>query len=272
MLEAQPPALHEVQAWMLAVMTEPDGPRSAAGRASIDAPPAEVVRSTASFGAAARLEIYRRGYRMRLVETMRAHHPALRHALGDEVFDAFALDYLAARPSRSYTLLDLGTGFADHLEATRPDGDESWPDFVIELARLERAFLEVYDGPGAEQLELVAPDQVEPDACLVPAPCLRLMSTRFPVGAYMLAARRGDGPPLPGPKPTWLALSRRDYRATLTELNERSHVLLAALVAGAPLTDAARVAGVPPLRAVDLARDWSERGFFVSPDSPQETR
>ena len=266
------PGLRDVQAWMLAVMTDADGAESEAARGRIDAAPDEVVHSTPGLGAAQRLEMYRRGYRARLLETMRAHHPALRHALGDEVFDAFALDYLGAKPPRSYTLLDLGAGFADHLEATRPDGDETWPDFLIGLARLERAFLEVYDGPGAEGADLLRPEEVTAGARLVPVPCLRLLDARFPVADYLMAVRRRERPPLPAPRPAWLALSRRDYEVTIAELDAPGHALLSALIDGAPLDEAAAACGLPSAGAHRLALDWTARGFFLSADSAQEAR
>src|SRR5919197_5335299 len=98
---------------------------------------------------AARLDVYRKAYRARLLTCLRDTHPGLRHALGEELFDAFALDYLETHPSRRYTLFRLSEAFADHLAATRP-GDRGWPDFIIDLARLERTFMEVYEGPGVE--------------------------------------------------------------------------------------------------------------------------
>jgi hypothetical protein len=103
----------------------------------------DVVAGSATLSAAQRIEIYRRGYRARLVDCLRRTHPGLRHVLGDEVFDAFALDYLAAYPSRSYTLGRLGANWSAHLEATRPDPDspqrERWPDFQPARRRDERA-------------------------------------------------------------------------------------------------------------------------------------
>src|SRR4051812_450530 len=152
-------ALHGLETWMLAALTSHEAPGPDESRA--------VVRSTAGLGAPERIALYRRGYRARLVECMHETHPALRHALGDGLFDEFALDYLAATPSRSYTLLDLGARFADHLEATRPDGDELWPEFIVDLARLERAFHEVYEGLGAEGRPLLSAASVRPGARLV---------------------------------------------------------------------------------------------------------
>jgi hypothetical protein len=253
------PELHSVQTWMLAAMTAPDAPeREEAGA---------MVRSTPSLGAAERIALYRRGYRARLVECMRATHPALRHVLGDELFDSFALDYLAASPSRSYTLTELGAGFPDHLEATRPEGDELWPEFVVDLARLERAFHEVYEGEGTEGEE--PPGH---GAVLEPAPCLRLLRSRFPVGDYLLAARRGEAPELPPPRDTWIALARRDYVVTVTELDEPGHAVLEALLAGASAEQAAQAADLASEEMRLRMRDWAGRGFFraVRPDNQRE--
>lgn len=264
---------------MLAVMTEPDGPRSAAAREQIDAPLDHVVRSTPGLGAAERLELYRRGYRSRLVECMRATHPALRHALGDELFDAFAADYLAASPSRSHTLADLGAGFADHLAATRPDGDELWPEFVVELARLERAFLEVYDGHGAEGEQIASERELPAQptsawlaATVDPVPCLRLTRARFPVGAYLRAVRAGEEPELPPPADSRLALCRQDYVVTFADLDEPGDAGLQALLGGASVGEAAARAALDPEEMWRRVREWAGLGFFraLHPDDEQE--
>lgn len=235
-------ALRDLQEWMLAAITA-DGETSTGVEA--------VVRPSERLGAAQRLDLYRRSHARRLVEALRASHPALRHLLGDELFDAFALDYLRARPSRSYTLLRLGEGFADHLAATREDGG-AWADLIIDVARVERAFLEVYDGPGCEGRELPPPPGS--GAVVVPAPCLRLLRSSFPVGPYVRAVRAGEAPPPPAPAPSFLALCRRRYVVTFTELDERGHALLAALARGEPLP-----AGEEARR---LAAAWTRSGFF----------
>jgi hypothetical protein len=262
--------LRGIQTWMQATMIEPEA------RAS-DEELERVVRSTPGLPARARIELYRSGYRMRLVECMRATHPALRHALGDELFDAFAAEYVERNPSRSHTLLELGAQFADHLAATRPDGHlpaaerESWPDFVIDLARLERLFLEVYEGPGAEGERLAGGDDLPaaPDpgwlgARVEAVPCLRLFRSRFPVGPYLLAARRGERPELPPPGRTWIALCRRDYAVTLAELDAPGHQLLGALAAGADLRQAAAAARLGTGDAWARLREFAARGFFRS--------
>lgn len=132
-----------------------------------------------------RLAIYRRAYYERLLSCMRAEYPVLLHLLGRETFDTFATTYIQACPPRSYTLADLGSRFAGWLDETRPSS-ESWPNLIIDLARLERAFIEVYDGP--------------------PGP--REMTFRYPVAEYFHAVRAGEDPPVPDPRETHITLSR----------------------------------------------------------------
>jgi hypothetical protein len=68
----------------------------------------------------------------------------------------------------------------------------------------------------------------------------------------MLAVRRGDAPELPAPARSWLALCRRDYKVTLTELDEQGHELLSALLAGGEV------------RVDERVHAWAEAGFFRS--------
>ena len=257
------PDLAAVQRWMYAAVTSPD---RSDGDLAVD----DVVAPSARLSAADRLAVYRRGYRQRLVECLREMHPASRHLLGDEVFDAFVLDYLAARPPSSYTLFRLDDGFADHLAATRPDRDApagerlAWADMLVDLARVERAWLDVYDGPGTEGLTTPSGADLPEgdDVALLTVPCLRLLVTSHPVGGYLDAVRRGADPPLPQPRTTRYAVSRRDYVVTFTELDESPYAVLDALRAGAVLRAAADRAGVPPSVASGWLRDWTDRGWI----------
>jgi hypothetical protein len=257
--------LRQLQEWLRAVITDPD----------VDIAPDGVVRSSSRLSAAQRLDLYRRSYRLRLLEAMRASHPAVRHLLGHDLFDEFALDYIRARPSRSYTLQRLAEGFADHLAATRPDLDgapEAWPSMIIDLAHLERTFAEVYDGRGTEGDELPAVRDlpVEPDAgwlgaTVVPAACLRLVRSSWSAGPYLSAVRRGEDPPLPAPAESFVAVNRRDYVVTLTPLEAREYELLERLVThGSGIETAASSTGIEPAEAWRLVRGWTDHAFFRS--------
>ncbi|WP_242909446.1 HvfC/BufC N-terminal domain-containing protein [Actinomadura terrae] len=233
----------------------------------------ELLTTSSALTARQRLGIYWRGYRLRLLENMRGLHPGLTRLLGEDMFDRFALDYLDARPSQAYTLTRLDEEFADHLAATRPDDAahrERWPDLIIDMARLERIITEVVEGPGTEDGPVLHPDDLPPtpDLRLEPAPCLRLPVFAFPVNEYLAAVRRGEDPEPPAPRPVALAVSRRDYRVVMRELDPAAHRALRALAGGATVGEA--LAGPAP----DALRRWAALGYFTRayrvPEHPKE--
>ncbi|MFI0367688.1 putative DNA-binding domain-containing protein [Actinomadura sp. 1N219] len=256
---AEPPDLAGLQRWMQAAILDPDGDLDEASG---------VLTASEALTAPRRLAIYWRGYRLRLLETMRGLHPGLVHLLGEETFDRFALDYLDARPPTAYSLSRLDEGFAGHLAATRPDdarSREEWPDLIIDMARLERVITEVIEGPGTEDAPLPDPDDLPAPADLpalrpAVAPCLRLPSLTFPVHEYLAAVRRGDDPAPPRPRPVRLAVARRDYKVTMRELDPAAHRALRALAGGATVGTAFADAG--ETRPAALLRRWTELGFF----------
>ncbi|MDQ6777980.1 MAG: DNA-binding domain-containing protein [Actinomycetota bacterium] len=276
---SEPVELARLQEWLRAIITHPDGAvaglASRAARRHLNVAPGDldaVVRSSSRLSAGQRLELYHRSHYLRLLEAMRVSYPGLRHMLGNELFEDFALDYLRARPSRSYTLQRLGEEFADHLAATRPDADgtpEAWPSMMIDLAHLERTFAEVYDAHGTEdELVPAAADlPLEPDAgwlkaTVEPVPCLRLVRSSFAAVPYLSAVRRGEDPPLPVPAASFVAVTRRDYVVTLTALDGRQYRLLDSLVRGAPIGDAAVAAGLDGAESWLLVRHWADGAFF----------
>lgn len=251
------PDLAELQGWMHAAITAADEPPAGAEARA-------VVRETAGLAASERLALYHRGYRLRLVDCLRAGYPSLRFALGDPLFDAFALDYLGEHPSRAYSLAALGAGFPEHLAATRPATAETWPDFMVDLARMERAVVEAYDARGTEGRPVLAPAAVpaDRDACLLTVPCLRLLEARFAVDGYVRAVRRGERPPLPGPRKTFVAVSRRDWIVTFTPLDAAGHAALRTLGDGATTGEAALAAGLAHDELLTAVRGWSACGLF----------
>jgi hypothetical protein len=233
-----------------------------------------VLASSPDLSAGQRLGIYRRGYRLRLLEAMRGMHPGLRALLGAELFDDFVAGYLDACPSRSYTLSELDRRFAGYLAAQRPDRArppaqrEAWIGAVIDMVRYERAFAEVYDGPGTEDLVPVAPGSLPPVGevrvqTVAMAPCLRALRLRAAVHSYCASVRSGQAPGPPECRPVRLVLSRRDYVVTATELPAAAQAFLSALLAGCPVRVAARRAQLETADATGLLRGWASRGWIV---------
>jgi hypothetical protein len=285
--------LAQIQRWLQAVITHPDGVEAALSspeaRAEIDVSPdriEEIVEPSKRRTSIERLEVYANAYYARLLECLRDEFPALVYAAGEEVFDGLAFGYLESYPPQSYTLSELSRRFAQCLEETRPrdeddaDGSPSWPDFMIDLVRLERCYSEVFDGPGTEQLTLLRPDDVRdlsPDvwvqARLITVPCLRLLSLRYPVHEYATAVREKRDPELPDPVPTWLAVSRINYIVRRWTLTRVQFELLGALIGGATvglaIERAAKLA-VESGESIDCLAEnlrdwfaeWSSAGFF----------
>ena len=274
---------------MQAVITDPAGVQaglaSEAARQYIgisDDDLEQVVTRSHSLTAAGRLAIYSHSYFARLQECLRAEFPVLLHALGEQLFNFFTFEYLKVYPSRSYTLNHLGENFPRYLAETRPDLDaplnarESWPDFIIDLATLERAFSEIFDGPGVEDRQILDAGQLLTigqlhEARLLPVVCLKLLSFRYPISQYFRAVRNREDPALPQATDTFLAMTRRNYTVLIHELTGQQYDLLRALVAGQSLNQGvdalAKTTGddsqnlIPT--ALDWIEDWANKGFFA---------
>lgn len=251
----KPLPLDVVQRWFQAVITHPGGVREGidgdAARALVSISPHElesVIDRSHRLDAAGRLKIYADAYYARLIECLDGSFPIVARTLGKELFAEFAMGYLQAHPSHSYTLNRLGDQFAEWLHATRlpPEADEpdqpQWPELLVDLARLEWAIDGVFGGPGGGRQTVVDAETVAGlsatqllGARLETVPCFRLMAFRFPVSEYYDAARRASGDDeldVPEPKPSWLALTRRDYVVRSIALSQPQFELLSVLHAG----------------------------------------
>jgi len=288
------PKLSDVQRWMMAVISHPDGIEAGAdaeeaqrwieaGAGNLES----VVTRSRQLSASERLAIYGNAYYARLLECLGEVYPVLKRTLGEEVFDGFAFGYLQDYPSRSYTLNHLGGRFPDYLRETRPghgeEGDTDWADFLIDLARLEWALYDVFDGPGLEsQPEMEPPDfqSMDPSAWLElifrTAPCLRLLKFDYPVNGHYSQVRSSEDElnlEFPERRQHFVAISRRAFIVRRYPLSEAQFVLLGALSEGATLGDALErvldTAGdeAEPELARELTgwfRNWSaERCFFT---------
>jgi hypothetical protein len=305
---ARPP-LDVVQRWFQAVVTHPAGVAAGIGspaaqglvrldRGALE----ELVRGSSRLTAEERLSIYANAFYARLLECLGDSFPVVKRVLGAEVFDGFAFDYLQSYPSRSYTLDRLAESFPRFLAETRPDAppadgaaaapgtaDSTAPgfaDFLIDLATLELAIAQVFDGPGSEGEPLLAPSRLPAAdrfaaARLLPVPCLRLLRFSHPVNAFYTAMRAlptppadgkeaGELPPLPAPGREHLALSRSDFVVRRYVLDALENDLLAALLVGAKVGDAIAAAAAaseladdPLARRIDAAfRRFTAAGFF----------
>lgn len=271
-MSGAPPELSRLQAWMQHALSQPHG---------IPADGAEVAEQIAPSRRqtpAERLAIYHRAYFARLIDCLRTMFPAVAEAAGDEGFAELAVAYLERHPPQSYTLNRLADRLVDFLRATRPprEADQSpdWADFLAELALLEHAIEQVFDGAGhegeppwdASELASLGGEEAG-TARLRLSPSVRMLKFAFPVNAYYSAFRAGQSPPLPSPARSWLLLYREDYVVRRQELTEGQYALLAALLKGRSLgTALAEAADAAPEEATPTAihqwfRQWVAIGI-----------
>jgi Putative DNA-binding domain len=247
-----------LQHWMKTVVTErgvlEQKLRAAAARHGLSAD--DVVAEKRGLSARERLDIYARGYLLRLLECMRADFPVLRGLFGEEVFDAFARAYIITRPPDSPSLYDLGADFPRFLEETRPKNSppEAWLDQMLELppelARLERARAEVTRARGTEEddpssaLAPAPPEIFGGELTLQATPCLRLLELKFPLVEYLRSADRGERPEPPAPRASFAAIGRTNYRVCMEEAAPWQFAFLKACASPSPLYTAARAAAL----------------------------
>ena len=264
-------SLVDLQKWFHAAVTHPEGIAAAGGDSS------GVVLPSSRQSADERLAVYAHAYWARLLECLREEFPVLRLAIGDSAFDALAIDYLVVHPSQSYTLAELASRFADHLATTRPV-DDDFSAAAVDLARLERAIGEVFDAPGgetlgyltAEQLTEVSPDR-RGEIRLLALPTFRLLKFDYDANAWFTRLRTdADDAAPPDRRPSFVALSRREYVVRRKPLSAAQCALLDEMRGGSTLARALETVTARQPESIDeitaslgaWCSDWAAAGFF----------
>jgi hypothetical protein len=230
-------SLAALQRWMIgAIAGGPTPPEAVSAR----------IDGDERLSADGRLAVYAGGYRARLIESLREEYPALRLLVGDTVFDLFATGYIAARPPRHFSLYALGAGFADYLEATRPERSDVLSALPAAVARLERARAEADRAEGVERLAappLTAAAAMLPGVRLRLPDSVRLLACAFDLVPLIEASERGGAAVVPEAAPGWLAVARSRWRVRLHRLERWQYHWLEALGAdGGDVQEAARAA------------------------------
>lgn len=251
------PALLDSQLWLLTAMTAGGGLEHGLALAQANyGLDEEMVAEPPQGDRRSRIGVYHHGYWMRLLECLRADYPMLGKLLGPSMFDLLARGYLAAWPSRSPSLHDLGEGFAAFLASSQPDPDAVECRLPVELARLERAHAEALRGEGVEAVEPEPQDDWltllavgEPLAAYRVPDCVRLLETSLPVHEYCLVlAVEENAPPIPAPAACFLAVARAQWRVQCHELElwqwRMLHAMRQGASAGEALSEAMAAAGM----------------------------
>jgi hypothetical protein len=203
-------SLRALEEWFIEAVTSP------CDEAALARDAGAVLTRGPSLDAGARLEIYRYGYRARLVECLADDYPALQYALGTEAFEALCHEYIQRHPSSSPSLNFYGR----HMERfCRNEAREPFPlrDFAADLAALEWALVEVLHARVADALSQEALGGIPVErwalARLPPSPAVRLVRAAYPVNAFFQSFKSGEDPDVPAEP---LASATAVYRTDMT--------------------------------------------------------
>jgi hypothetical protein len=213
-----------------------------------------------------RLEVYRQGYRARLVECLADDYPAVKDLLGDDGFDSLASSYVEKFPSHSPSLNRYGVRMADLL----CERGDALGAFASDLARLEWALVEAIHAAPARQLD---PERLATmgasgsgEMRLLAAPSVQLLLLEHPVNRHYQAFR--DGAPR-GVEvgPTATLVHRQGWVVWRRDVSPAMAVVLGEILAGATLGSALATAEKretgPEAGEVTAAfREWVAGGVF----------
>jgi Putative DNA-binding domain len=207
---------------------------------------------------AEQVDIYRRQFWLRHIDSLIEDYPGLRYVLGEDGFEAFCRGYLAAHPPHVPSLRDLGAdlvAFAERYEGFAPDRR----DLARDMARYEHAFVDVFDGAEPPPLDpdklRALPEQAWETARIVLSPLLARITARYPVHAIRFAVKSSETPDLSvhgvgradpteegeareAQGPYHIGLYRKDCVIHYEVLSAEAFQLLDALARGVPLVPA----------------------------------
>lgn len=117
------------------------------------------IKDSANESRRALFGVYRHAYVARLAEVLGEDYAELHAYLGDARFARLAKEYIAAHPSDRRSVRDFGRHLPGFL---RERADFARHPELAELAELEKALLDAFDGPDAEPLSLAELGEVAP--------------------------------------------------------------------------------------------------------------
>lgn len=267
--------------------------RAADGRAMSDVA-ATFIAPNSRLDAFERLEIYNRQYWFRILGALAEDFPALRAVLGSARFDALSVAYLTDHPSRSFTLRNLGSKLVEWLDA-HPQFTGRRHALSVDVARIEWAFIESFDGPELTPLSLAQIAALGAESQLALQPHLQLLALQYPADTLVLSLHKHekrqtseagiehdepDEAPLKLPnlrrRSTWLAAHRVDLSVYYRRLEREEFLMLAAIRKGKPLFEALESAfagsRIPEARRAARVQSWfntwAQLGWICAPESP----
>jgi len=231
-----------------------------------------------------RIEIYNKQYWFRLVDCLFEDYPGLLAVVGLRRFNHLIREYIAANPSRSFTLRNLGSQLPQFLEKN-PALAGPRRRMALDMAYFEWAQVVAFDGPCLPSLtvdDLLGANSAKLRLGL--QPYITLLKMNYPLDDFSIALKRqatalrgeasnaieehggnegsGNKVPLPRPQTVFVAVHRHDNDLYYKRLEPAAYKVLTALAAGRTLLRACSFA-----ESADQARrwfqNWTSLGWFA---------
>lgn len=209
------------------------------------------VRPEPPAAAQARFDVYRRSHANRLFDVLADDFPRVRAVIGEDRFDQLVQAYLRAHPPRDPALRDLGRALPGFLGTVDLAGEAG---LARDLARLEWAWVEVFDAkdePPLQRAELArVPPEAWGDLRLQLAAAVRIERFDHRVDLF----DPDDPAERPDRVPTELLIWRKGHRVFLRPLPDLEASALRAVRAGAPFSEVC-AAAAPAASSTDQAAE-----------------
>jgi hypothetical protein len=156
------PSLGTLQQTFYRLMIAPEGAAQGLATLGLDEQSlAAWVASDQRMSALERLDVYANMYFFRIRDVLKEEFEKVVACVGEELFHDLIVEYLQEYPTEHWSLRDAGRRFTGFLNERTISDEQPW---LVDLAALERAYLEVFDGPDAETLTVETLQQLAPES------------------------------------------------------------------------------------------------------------
>ncbi len=278
--------LSETQALLYELITAPRGVGFGLGaRGLTEEDLGAVVRGDVRLSAVDRVDIYANMYFYRILDVLREEYPRTLAVVGEAAFHDLVTDYLLAHRPAHPSLREVGLALPSFLAAQASSLGMPW---LFELARLERAHLELFDGPDAHPLTIldlrsVADDPTELAALAVQlVPSHVLITNAFTLSPVWQFSETRSGPPpspgFPSLRPEVLLVWRQGMVVRHRAVTDAAEALALEHAAGGTTIGALCEALAAPVSAAEEGADatrafqrlaaWTDDGLLRRAEGP----
>lgn len=217
--------------------------------------------------------VYRNAYVARLAEILGEDYEQVHAYLGDEGFAKLATAYIAANPSDQRSARWFGRHLPVFIRKREAYADH--PE-VAELAELEKALTDAFDGPDAEALRIEALVAVSPEAwpllVFTPHPTATCFAFKTNAADIWCALKDESAPPKPTilPEPQAVLVWRQDFMARFRPLPAEEAMMWAEAAKGVRFGVLCEMVATfggeedAELRAASYLKGWVDTGMLAS--------